>query len=47
MEIVVNILKYGFLLVFATEAVFVGRSFVRLINEKARVQLSAAPPVEE
>lgn len=44
MEILINILKYGFLVALTVEAALIGRALVGMVREKAR---AAAPPAQE
>jgi hypothetical protein len=45
MEILIYILKYGFLVALVVEAALIGRALVGMVREKARA--AAAPPAQE
>lgn len=46
-EIVVTLLKYGFLLVLAVEAGLIGRALVRLARDKAHSTTNETPSSQE
>lgn len=47
METLTFIIKYGFLVVFAVEAILVGRSLLQVVIEKSRPNSPEAPAPQE